>query len=355
MAKQEKTEKATPKKREDARKKDGMVAKSQDLTTGVIFTFGFLVLRIWGPDVFKRCALLLTGTINIAGHADGSAAAVAAVNSAIVSIMSLMAPFVLALGAIGFLVNALQVKLKFTPASLKFKGDRINVGKGLKRMLGPKTLVELAKNVMKFLVVASVAFFAIRQGYVELHTMGGAGAAQLFVMYMQLVFGMALKVGVALMFIGALDYGYQRWEFEKSIRMTKQEVKEEFKQTEGDPNLRAAIKSRMRQLSRQRMLSDVEKATFVVANPTHLAIALEYSRGMRAPKVLAKGMNFVAERIKEEAEKHNIPIVEDKPLAQTMYKMVEVGQEIPPDLYKAVAEVLAYVMSMDRSVASKVA
>ena len=172
---------------------------------------------------------------------------------------------------------------------------------------------------------------------------------------MSLVMGMLMKVAAAMLLIGCMDYGYQRWEFEKSIRMSKHEIKEEFKQTEGDPNLKAAIRQRMRQLSRQRMMHDVANATFVVTNPTHFAVALEYRRSMPAPKVLAKGMNLIARRIIEEAEKNGIPIIEDPPLARTIFRLVDVGGDIPPQIYRAVAELLAYVISLDRGIAAKVA
>lgn len=355
MPKEEKTEKATPKKRQDARKKEGMVAKSQDLTTGVLFFAACLVLRVWGPYVFKEIGMLLQGTIAAAGHASGASSAVAALSGGIVRVMLLLAPLVMALGAIAFLITAIQVRFYFTPSAIKFKGNRINVLQGIKRMFSPKTFVELFKSLLKFSLIALVAYLSIKEGYIRLHGMSGAGAAELFATYMNLVFAMAIKVSAVMLLIGGLDYGYQRYEFEKSIRMTKAEIKQEFKQAEGDPNLRGAIRARMRQLARQRMMSDVQKAAFVIANPTHLAIALEYHRGMAAPKVVAKGMNLIALRIIEEAEKHGVPVVEDKPLARAMYKMVEVGWDIPPDLYKAVAEVLAYVMSMDSSIAEKVA
>lgn len=355
MPREERTEKATPKKREDVRKKEGMAARSADLTTAVMLVCAVLLIRFWGPSLFGRFAVVLEETLGGVAAAGTAESAAAAARRGILEVMRQLAPLALALFGLAFVVNALQVKLYFVPKSVKFKGERINPLQGFKRIFSPRMLVELAKSFLKVALVGGVAYFTAKEGYVRLHLMTGAGAGELVAAFMGLVFNVFLKVGMVMLFLGGLDYAYQKWDFERNIRMTRQEIKEEFRQTEGDPNLRAAIRQRMRQLARRRMMQRLPQATLVVTNPTHVAVALLYKKGMRAPKVIAKGADFLARRIREEAEKHGIPLVEEPELARTLYRMVDIDQEIPPQLYRAVAEVLAYVMSVDRRVAARIA
>jgi flagellar biosynthetic protein FlhB len=273
----------------------------------------------------------------------------------LVGIMGTLAPLCLALLAVALLVNGLQVKLYFVPKALKPRGERINPLLGLKRLFSPRSLAELAKNMLKVGLVGAVAYASVRSDYVKLHAMVGASVAQALAAYMRVIFSAALKVALVMFVLGCADYGYQKWEFERNIRMTRQEIKEEFRQTEGDPNLRAAIRSRMRDLARRRMMQRLPEATMVITNPRHYAVALQYRKRMPAPKVIAKGADFLALRIREEAEKLGIPVVEDPPLARALYASVEVDQEIPPELYKAVAEVLAYLISVDVRMAARIA
>lgn len=355
MPREERTEKATPKKREDVRKKEGMVARSADLTSAVMLLSSVLILRFWGPALFRHFAQVMERGVSYATWAGGKEEAGAALRTGIIDVMLQLAPLVLALFALALLVNALQVKLYFVPKALAFKGERINPLQGMKRLLSPRSLVELGKNLLKVALVGAVAYFTVKDGYVRLHAMTGAGAGELLAAFMGLLFSTCLKVALVMVFLGGMDYAYQRWEFERNIRMTKQEIKEEFKQTEGDPHLRAALRQRMRQLARQRMMQRLPEATLVVTNPTHFAVALLYKRGMRAPRVIAKGVDFMARRIREEAERLGIPMVEEPELARSLYRMVDLEEEIPPQLYRAVAEVLAYVMSVDRRVAERIA
>lgn len=355
MPKEERTEKATPKKREDVRKKEGMVARSADLTSGVMFLFSVLFLRLWGPSLFRFFASLVEGGLAKAGEEATPATILKSLNIGLVEIMGMLAPLCLALVAIALLVNGLQVKLYFVPKAVKPKGERINPLLGLKRIFSPRSLAELVKNVAKVALVGTVTYASVRSDYVRLHAMVGAGVSQALTAYMRVIFNVALKVALVMFAIGCVDYGYQKWEFERNIRMTRQEIKEEFRQTEGDPNLRAAIRSRMREIARKRMMQRLPEATMVITNPRHYAVALQYKKRMLAPKVIAKGADFLALRIREEAEKLGIPVVEDPPLARALYVSVEVEQEIPPELYKAVAEVLAYLIGLDARMAARIA
>ncbi len=355
MAREERTEKATPKKREDVRKKEGMVARSADLTSGAMFLFSVFLLRFLGPSLFRHFASLIEGGLAAAGEEVTAAAILGKLKAGLLGIMGALAPFCLALCSMALLVNGLQVKLYFVPRALKPRSERVNPLLGLKRLFSPRSLAELVKNVLKVAVVGAVAYYSVRSDYARIHAMTGAGVVQAISAYMKVVFGAALKVALVMFLIGCLDYGYQRWEFERNIRMTRQEIKEEFRQTEGDPNLRAAIRSRMRQIARRRMMQRLPEATVVVTNPRHYAVALQYRRRMPAPRVIAKGVDFLALRIREEAERLGIPVVEDPPLARALYASVEVDEEIPPELYKAVAEILAYLISVDVRMAARIA
>lgn len=355
MPREERTEKATPKKREDVRKKEGMAARSADLTSGVMFLFSVFFLRLWGPSLFSHFASLVEGGLATAGEEATSAAILRNLKAGLVGMMGTLAPLGLALFAVALLINGLQVKLYFVPKAVKPRGERINPILGLKRLFSPRSLAELVKNVAKVALVGAVAYSSVRSDYVKLHAMVGAGVTQALAAYMRVIFNAAFKVALAMFAIGCADYGYQKWEFERNIRMTRQEIKEEFRQTEGDPNLRAAIRSRMREIARRRMMQRLPEATMVVTNPRHYAVALKYKKRMPAPRVIAKGVDFLALRIREEAEKLGIPVVEDPPLARALYASAEVDQEIPPELYKAVAEVLAYLISVDVRMAARIA
>lgn len=355
MPREERTERATPKKREDVRKKEGMTARSADFTTGVMFLFSVIFLRFWGPSLFRFFASLVEGGLATAGEEATTSAILRNLKAGLTGMTGTLAPLCLVLLGLALLVNGLQVKLYFVPKALKPKGERINPLLGLKRLFSPRSLAELAKNLLKVGLVGAVAYTSVRSGYIEIHSIMGASVMQALAAYMKVISGAALKVALVMFAIGCADYGYQKWEFERNIRMTRQEVKEEFRQTEGDPNIRAALRSRMRELARRRMMQRLPEATVVVANPRHYAVALQYKRRMPAPKVIAKGADFLALRIREEAEKLGIPVVEDPPLARALYTAVEVDQEIPPELYKAVAEVLAFLISVDVRMAARIA
>jgi flagellar biosynthetic protein FlhB len=355
LPREERTEKATPKKREDVRKKEGMVARSADLTSGVMFLFSVFFLRLWGPSLFRYFASLLEGDVASAGGETTVSAILSRLRAGLLGMMGALAPLCLALAAMALLVNGLQVKLYFVPKAIKPRGERINPVLGLKRLFSPRSLVELAKNLLKVGLVGAVAYYSVRGDYARLHAITGAGAADSLSSYMGVIFNAAFKVALVMFAIGCADYGFQKWEFERNIMMTRQELKEEFRQTEGDPNLRAAIRSRMREIARRRMMQRLPQATMVITNPRHYAVALQYHRRMPAPRVIAKGADFLALRIREEAERLGIPVVEDPPLARALYDSVEVDQEIPPELYKAVAEVLAYLISVDRRMAARIA
>ena len=250
----------------------------------------------------------------------------------------------LAILAAGVCAHVAQFGFLFTTESLTPKMSRLSPINGLKRLFSLRSLVELAKSVLKVVTVGTAAFILIRS---ELHVVPGlvlSSVVDILAFTGWVAFKICLGACGALIILAALDYAYQRWEHEKNLRMTKQEVKDEYKQTEGDPKVKARIRSIQLETARRRMMEAVPEADVVITNPTHLAVALRFDgTKMAAPCVVAKGAGHVAERIKQIAAEHGVPIVENRPLARTLIKTVDIGASIPAELYKAVAQILAYV------------
>lgn len=245
---------------------------------------------------------------------------------------------------VGVVVNLLQVGVMFTAEPLAPNWARLNPVAGFTRLFSRRAFVESVKTLLKVLLIGWLTFSAVRADAAMLLRTSEIDPLMVLMLVGQLLYKMAWRVGLAMLVLALLDYGFQRWEYEKSLRMTKEEVKQEMKQTEGDPQVKSRIRARQQAIARRRMMQAVPKADVVVTNPTHYAVALQYdAQKMAAPTVVAKGMNLIALRIREIAQQHGVPIVENPPLAQSLYRTVDIGQQIPPELYQAVAEVLAYV------------
>ncbi|MCD6249725.1 MAG: flagellar biosynthesis protein FlhB [candidate division Zixibacteria bacterium] len=341
---QEKTEQATPRRREKARER-GQVAKSVDLSSAGMICLGFTALFMVGPQLVDRIGTTMRYTMANAptiALSDSSFHTVF-VNS-VYDFLSTMAPLFLAMVAIAFGINVLQIGFKITPKAMEPKFEKLNVLSGLKRLFSMKSAVQLMRDPLKLFVVALVAFLSIRSEFSSFFTLPDLSIAQLGTTLAQLVLMIALKIGVAILIIGIIDFVYQRYEFEKSIKMSKQEIRDETKDTEGSPEVKARTRQIQRQMARQRMMAAVPEADVVVTNPTHIAVALKYDpKKMDAPTVLAKGERLIAEKIKKMAREHGIPVIEDKPLARALFKMCNVGDFIPDKLFRAVAEMLAHI------------
>jgi flagellar biosynthetic protein FlhB len=237
----------------------------------------------------------------------------------------------------------------FSSKPLEPKMNRISPLAGVKRLFSPRGLVELAKGLFKVAMVAYVTYLTIAAEVSEFVTYMDMEVGQIFGLSGDVILTLGYRIVLLLLIMAILDYAFQRWDYEKNLRMTKQEVKEELKQQEGDPQQRARVRSLQREMSQRRMMGDVEQADVVVTNPTHIAVALKYkSDTMDAPIVLAKGQRLVAERIKELAREAGVPLVENKPLARALFKTAQIGEQIPEELFKAVAEVLAFVFQLRR-------
>lgn len=344
---QERTEQATPKRREEARKK-GQVAKSKELASVAVLISGIMTFFWGGALFFQQATIMLRYYMGNAANIRISTSNIGMVGINAVRHFALMTgPIFLILLFISIAANYLQVGPLLSFEAIKPKFSKINPLEGMKRLFSAQAVAELIKSLLKITIVGIIAFETIAGETKHLLPLIDQAPIQIFLYMCNVSFSMFWKTCLVIAGLAVLDFIFQKWEFEKSLRMTKQEIKEEYKQTEGDPQIRARIRSIQREMARRRMMAAVPEADVVITNPTHLAVALKYESGkMEAPQVLAKGAGFVAEKIKEIAMENRIPIIENKPLAQSLFKLVKVGMTIPENLYQAVAEVLAYVYRM---------
>lgn len=345
---QEKTERATPKKREEARER-GQVAKSREVSSTAVYLSMLLVFNFLSPYFLKHLLGLMREFLSQTTQVEITSANLMLLTSqALMQISMILAPLFVVAFVMGFLGNVLQFGFLFSGEALRPKFDKLNVVKGIGNMFSKSALVELLKSVAKIIVVGFLAYSVVRDEFFRtLPTLVDLDVWGIFFYITKISYKILLHVLWFMIILSAIDYAFQRWQFEEDLKMTKQEVKDEYKQREGDPQVKARVRSIQREMARKRMLSDVPRADVVVTNPTHLAIALQYDleKGA-APRVVAKGADFIAVKIRTIAKEHGIPLVEDKPLARALYKGVKVGQLIPENLYKAVAEILAYVYGL---------
>ena len=346
---QEKTEQASPRKRREAREK-GNVPKSQEVNTAVVLIVGLLGLKLLGGKMLAQLFGLTRGVLSQLATFELTLDMVPQLALQGMKFMGLiLAPLVGMIMVAGVGANLLQSGWVFSAEPMKPKFSKISVGQGLKRMFSMRSVVELLKGIFKLLIVGFVGYVTLKNEmmlapYLIKGTMG-----QLVAFIGGVGFKLAFRAALVLVVLAAFDFAYQKFQYEKKLRMTKQEVKEEYKRTEGDPLVKSRIRSIQRERARRRMLAEVPTADVVITNPTHLAVALKYTPGKSsAPVVVAKGARLVAQRIKEIAQANGVPVVENKPVARTLFKSVEVGGSIPYELFKAVAEILAYVYRLKK-------
>ena len=344
----ERTERATPRRREEARKK-GQVAKSREVASAGILFAGMAIFYFSAGWMVQALGETMARFIRESGTFRLTQTSVETLlDRSLKGLTAILFPFVL-LPILGILISLIQIGVLFTAEPLKPNLSRINPIEGLKRLLSPSSLAELIKGVAKLLLIGYVAYWAVGDEMEKIGVLTDTDTITILTYLGSAAFRVFIKTSWVLIVIAIADYAFQRWELERNLRMTKQEVKEEFKEAEGNPLIKSRIRSLQRELARRRMLGEVPKATVVVTNPVHLAVAIRYEQGrMAAPVVVAKGAGLIAERIKEIATEHNIPVVENRSLAQVLYRKVDVGREIPVSLYRAVAELLAYIYSLRR-------
>lgn len=339
----DRSEAPTPRRLEEARE-EGQVARSVELNTAAIILVSALLLRGPGGNLATAIEQLLTGFLIELPKIEITSAWLK--DTYINTGMQILPPlgiFLLGLLAVGVAVTVAQTRLMWSSKKIGFDFKRLNPLSGLKRIFSAQGLMELARALLKLGLTGWVAYNFIRANYTTLLELGQYDLPLAVRTFADVIISLTLRVGGAYLVLAAADYFYQRWTLMRHLRMTREEIKEEIRRSEGDPFLKSRIRSQQRRMARNRMMANVPKATVVVTNPTHLAIAIEYSPGMSAPKVLAKGAMRVAQRIVAIARENGIPVVQNIPLARAIYKTIDIDQEISPDLYLAMAEVLAYV------------
>lgn len=345
----EKTEAPTPRRLQEARR-EGNVAKSMDLTAACVLLCGVLLLNVFGPRVAGGLKVLMMGTLG-PGQADNptrpddlialTGFSVNMMTTALLPILSVILLIALAstLGQVGFLL---------TTKPLVPSPGKLSPLKGAKNLVNARAGIRLVMSLAKITVIAAVAIVFITNDLPWILHIAELQTRAMIVASCELIYALALKLAILLLVLAILDYVFQRWQRTRELRMSKHDVKQEMKEFEGDPLTKQRRSRVARQLAMQRIAAAVPKADVIVTNPTHFAIALRYDNAtMAAPRVIAKGADFMAMRIRQIAATHNIPIVERKPLARALYKSVEIGGEVPPEHYAAVAEILAYVYRLD--------
>lgn len=350
MAEQDenKTERATPKRKEEARRK-GQVAVSRDVSTAAVLLGGIGLLAVTMPAAVRRMTDLTRQGLSLSlDSAMLAGLTTDHIHEVIVrtgtSVLVLVLPFMVGVALIGSAAAVLQTGWLWRPNALEWDVSRLSPMKGLSRWASLRAVMELLKGLVKILIVAGAGFFVMKGELLTVPALLDVDLQAVLSATGRLALKTAVALSVAIAALAGLDYLYQRYEWERSLRMTKEEVKEEHKAAEGDPLIRSRVRAAQREMAKKRMMAAVKTADVVVTNPTHLAVALKYDAArMAAPVVVAKGAGYVAERIRELARHHGVAVVEHKVVARTLYKLCEVGKEIPADLYRAVAEILAFV------------
>nr|WP_306812872.1 flagellar biosynthesis protein FlhB [Paenibacillus soyae] len=343
----EKTEKATPKKRREARKK-GQVAKSQDLPAAMILLFVFASFMMLGDYYKSRINGMFGGLFEHWLTMELTTANVMELflNITVECLMMLLPIFAIVMLA-GIVGNIMQFGFLLTGEGLKVQLKKLNPIEGFKRIFAVRSLVEFLKSILKVTIIGTLVYSTIMRQWDKMLSLSSMPLESIFSFTAGLTISLGLQIGAVMAVLALLDWMYQKYEHEKSLRMSKQDIKDEYKKSEGDPMIKGRIRERQRKMALQRMMQDVPKADVVITNPTHFAIALKYDASkMEAPTILAKGMDHVALRIREIAKENGVLTMENKPLARALYERAEIGDVIPADLFQAVAEVLAYVYKM---------
>ncbi|MFD1705897.1 flagellar biosynthesis protein FlhB [Siminovitchia sediminis] len=340
----EKTEKATPQKRHDTRKK-GQTAKSQDVNTAISLLAVFIFLSFFSSRTGQVILDIFHQTFNDYMLMELTEENIYKIGlDLLLEIAVLLGPIMLVALAAGTAANLLQVGFLFTAEPMKPKLEKIDPIKGFKRIFSVRALVELLKSILKISFVGFITFLVLWLRIDEVFILSHKSVSSALQTIGGLTLQMGISASIALLFLSIFDYLYQRYDFEKNIRMSKQDIKDEFKNTEGDPLIKSKLKQRQREMATARMMEEVPKADVVITNPTHYAIALKYEEEKAdAPVIVAKGIDFMAQKIKKVAEEHQVVLVENRPLAQALYRQADMGDVIPDEFFKAVAEILAYV------------
>lgn len=346
----EKTEEPTEKKKSDARK-EGQVAKSKEVASTLTLLSLFLLLKLWIStlgnqllelfpgyyDKFPELVTYINGDLSVRTFSSLMA-------QSLKSVLIIILPFLLVGFVVSFLSDLIQVQWKPTTKPLQPKFSKLNPISGVKKLFSSQALVELIKSIVKIAFMVLIIYNELKDQWQLIFMVYEIPLMQAVLLAGTVLIDIGFKISLVFILVAAADYIFQRWKHHEDLKMTKQEIKEEFKNQEGDPKIKGKIRQRMMEASRRRMMQDLPKADVVITNPTHYAVAIRYDKDIAdAPVVIAKGADYLAQRIKEVAREHHIEIMENKPLARSLYANVEIGEQVPPELYVAVAEVLAAV------------
>lgn len=347
----EKTEEPTAKKLSDARK-EGQVARSQELIMAASLMALFLILKIFVGWIGKKFIGVFQSVYSLievftGDEENGTVIMMALLRDLILDTVLILLPVFLSAILTAFIINVFQVKWQISLKPLQPKLNKFDPISGFKKLFSADKIFELLKAVLKIVIIGILAYSTLKDKLDVLFRLIDMEIGAAIVEIGDLVLSLGLKISAFYMVIGLGDYIYQKMKFKKEMMMTKQEIKDEFKQTEGDPQVKSRIRQRMREAARRRMMQRLPEADVVITNPTHFACALKYDKTQNdAPVLIAKGADYLAEKIKEVARENFVPIVENKPLARMLYYNVELEQEIPEELYQMAAEVLRYVYSL---------
>lgn len=350
---EEKTEQATPKKKKETREK-GNVLQSKEINSAFVLLATFIMINAFatfiGITLRNTTSYIYNQYLALDFTFSLKNLQTLLINS-IISFFIIVAPIALTNLVVGVVASYLQVGVLFTTKPLAVDIKKINPIEGFKRMFSMKSIIELLKALIRIIVIGYISYSYVKGQIVTILETIGMDIETILKSILKMSISIGIRAGAILVVLAALDYFYQRYEYNKNLKMSKQEIKEEYKQTEGNPQIKSKIKEKQRQMSMQRMMQDIPKADVIITNPTHFAVGIKYNpKEFDAPKVIAKGQDLIAQNIKKIALENNIPIVENKPLARTLYDSVDIGQFVPPELYQAVAEVLAYVYRINNKI-----
>ena len=349
FAESDKTEKPTPKKRREARE-EGQILQSKEINTVVILFCCFVGLNIFGKFIHIQLEKFMIDIFNEINNVDrlfnqNNLMAIFLKISTI--FMMIISPIFIVAFISSLIINYAQVGFLFTNKTLKIKLNRLNPIEGFKKIFSKRAFVELFKSILKIVLVGYIAYKYIYGQIDRIIQYSSMEPFEAFINFSDLTFVFIIRILSILLILSILDYLFQWKEHEKNLMMTKQEVKEEYKQTEGDPFIKGKIKEKQRRMAMSRMMQNVSKADVIITNPTHYAVAIKYDKdSLNAPYVVAKGIDLIAEKIKKKAKENAIPLVENKLLARSLYNNIEIGDMITEDLYEAMAEILAYVYNL---------
>ena len=348
MADPGRTEKATAKRREEARER-GQVARSVEINSVLVLLAAIVAIRLAGPYMISSINQVAVYSYENMNTSLGMENVYTLAIFYMLQMIKIAAPVLAVILFVGLMANYFQVGVMFSLMPLAPKLSNINPLSGFQKLFSRRSIVEFIKSLLKLTIIGWVVYAGVKKSLPDLVPTMDMQGAEALKFVGSLTMTILNRAIFALVILAILDYFYQKWEYEQSLMMTKQEIRDEYKQMEGDPMIKARIRQIQREMARRRMFESIPRADVVITNPTHVAVALEYKEGMQAPVVLAKGERAIAERIREMARRHQIPIVQNPPLARALLKQCPVGMPISSDLFEAVAEILAFVYRMNKS------